>query len=167
MAPTGCPPPRIVAFQPAATSGTLRLSDCGGSLKLCTDRSTVVVSPARTVSAGYLVVRNRPVMPGGAPGAGSAAFAAAAESTNSNVTASSRRTMLGTLPTCSLMLAATAPASRAAARGRQWQRRADINQRPAKPKLSFFNVTAQNTLLTIWPNQPWPLPGAAPPAISA
>src|SRR5207253_882217 len=32
--------------------GTDRVSVCGGSLKLRTDRSTVVVSPAFTVSAG-------------------------------------------------------------------------------------------------------------------
>ena len=58
-----------------------------------TDRSIVVVSPARIVSAGYLVVRKRPEMVGG-----SAAFAAAIDSVSRNPTASIRRNMLGPSP---------------------------------------------------------------------
>jgi hypothetical protein len=54
---TGWPPPRTVAFQPLAISGTESDSSCGGRLKLRNEKSIVVVSPARTVNAGYRVVR--------------------------------------------------------------------------------------------------------------
>jgi hypothetical protein len=63
-------------------------------LKLRTDTSIVVVSPARTVSTGYLVVTNKPLMPAG----GSAAWAAMAENTTTTETAMSRRTMPRILP---------------------------------------------------------------------
>src|SRR4029077_18089727 len=83
---------------PFATSGTDRVRDCGGNLKLRNARSTVVVSPARTVSPGYFVGKNMTVMLDG----GSAAIAPPAHNTRAHnttkKTAPSRRIMSENLP---------------------------------------------------------------------
>src|SRR5262245_46660797 len=159
-AATGWPPPRIVAFHPFATSGTEIVRDCGGSLKFRSDRSIVVVSPPRTVSTGYRVVRNSPVILPEPPCGWSAARAPPAHHI-SKKTAKSRRIMRNVLPD-------NAVKSESARRYRPARGRTDrgegrsaslIEQPPGKLNLFFCNVprlrAAHQTLLTSCPNQPW------------